>query len=814
MAIDLPDIRGRIRIDTSDLDRAQRKLSELNRTVASFGGDAEKGFGRADKAQRDFAKGSDDSAKANKRNSDSLFEVVKAGALMAGAMKAIKFPAMIAGANLAAQGISALAAGALAFVAAIAPATGVIGALPGVLAAAGLAMGTVKLASMGLSDELKRLGEDDAFTPKAVTKFAEFLDGLRPKLNALRETAAKELFPNVQRGIEAMLPLFPILQKGIGDTAGTLGRLATTAGNTIAKWGPDLQEVFKRSQTIIGDLGMASIHAASGLKDITLAALPLAQELSSMVRTGAEWLANVIATNRANGDLGRFFDRTRDVLFQLGRIVRDFGAALFNVFKGGSELGGDMLTGLEKLAKKFRDWTESAKGENAIAEWFKAAKAPLQELWGLIGDIGKAFLRLNKDSKLDLADVISQVRDKIVPALEKLLETTGKLFTEKLIDLAAKFIDTLTKFGSETGALTTFIDALGKMLDVVNSLANIPGFVEFVATMGILRGTMAAFKFANFITGASQLGPLILTMSTRLGGLMTALRGVSLMLLTPPLGIVIALGALVAALIYAYNESETFRRFVDESFAAIKVAIATAVDVVIGFLQKMVAFWFDTADNVLTAAEAMFGWIPGVGDKIATARSHFDSFRANVEGNLERAKAASEGWKNKTIGDFIAIGNKVRELPEVKSITIEAHDNVTPVTQQIQRALAGLKDKTINVRSIYTDSGDIGSRYRHSGGPVYHAGGHVQAFHGGGLKGDEVSAKLLVGEFVLNRATTKALGAAGLAQLNASGGKAGMGGNTYNVTVQGNWDFTNPNVEYAIGEKIVKAIKRVEGSFD
>lgn len=814
MAIDLPDIRGRIRIDTSDIDRAQRKLSELNRTFASFGGDAEKGFGRADKAQRDFAKGSDESAKANKRNSDSLFEVVKAGALMAGAMKAIKFPAMIAGANLAAQGISALAAGAVAFVAAIAPASGAIAALPGVLAAAGLAMGTVKLASMGLSDELKRLGEDDAFTPKAVTKFAEFLDGLRPKLNALRETAAKELFPNVQRGIEAMLPLFPILQKGIGDTAGTLGRLAFTAGNTIAKWGPDLQEVFKRSQTIIGDLGMASIHAASGLKDITLAAMPLAQELSSMVRTGAEWLANVIATNRANGDLGRFFERTRGVLVQLGHILRDFGVALFNVFSGGTELGNDMLTGLERLAKKFREWTESFRGENAIKDWFAAAKAPLQEFWGLIGDIGEAFLRLNKDSKLDLADTISQVRDKIVPALEKLLETTGKLFTEKLIDLAAKFIDTLTKFGSETGALTTFIDALGKMLDVVNALANIPGFTEFVATMGILRGTMAAFKFAGFITGASQLGPLILTMSTRLGGLMTALRGVSLMLLTPPLGIVVALGALVAALIYAYNESETFRRFVDEAFAAVKVAVATAVDVVIGWLQKMSAFWFEVADQVLTNAELMFSWIPGVGDKIATARSHFDSFRANVETNLERAKTASEGWKNKTIGDFIAIGNKVTELPQVKSIEITAIDNASETIRGIVAAIASIPTTKTTRHSIITDSGELGARYRHSGGPVYHSGGHVQAFHGGGLKGNEVGAKLLVGEFVLNRATTRALGAAGLAQLNASGGRAGMGGNTYNITIQGNWDFTNPNVEYAIGEKMVKAIKRVEGTFD
>lgn len=816
MAIDLPDIRGRIRIDTSDIDRAQRKLSELNRTFASFGGDAEKGFGRADKAQRDFAKGSDESAKANKRNSDSLFEVVKAGALMAGAMKAIKFPAMIAGANLAAQAFKALAAGGIAFVSALGPAVGAVAALPGLMSSVAQAMGVTKLATSGLKDELKALQKaaGEPFVPQATKDFAKFLFDMQPLLNQLRDTAAKGLFPGLEAGLTGLKKLFPEVESAVGATAAKLGELAKRAGEMAGAgvFRRDFEIIAKANVEIIDRLGTASIFLADVLRQVLVAASPMTVAFAGAAESFARYLSRVVGAEGAHERMVGFFDRTQAVLESLGRILVNVGRGLFNVFRGGSELGAEMLASLEKITAQFAEWTASVSGQNAIKKFFDDARQPLKEIGLLISDVSRAFGELS--SSIDLGEVISQIRTEFLPPLKELMDTTGKLFTQELITLASKFVETLTKFGSETGALTTFVKVLGEMLDVVNSLANIPGFVEFVATMGILRGTMAAFKFAGFITGASQLGPLILTMSTRLGGLMTALRGVSLMLLTPPLGIVVALGALVAALIYAYNESETFRRFVDEAFAAVKVAVATAVDVVIGWLQKMSAFWFEVADQVLTNAELMFSWIPGVGDKIATARSHFDSFRANVETNLERAKTASEGWKNKTIGDFIAIGNKVTELPQVKSIEITAIDNASETIRGIVAAIASIPTTKTTRHSIITDSGELGARYRHSGGPVYHSGGHVQAFHGGGLKGNEVEAKLLVGEFVLNRATTRALGAAGLAQLNASGGRAGMGGNTYNITIQGNWDFTNPNVEYAIGEKMVKAIKRVEGTFD
>lgn len=768
MAIDLPNIEGKVKIDDSDLDKVARKLSELSR------------------ANADFAKSSDGASKANKRQSDSLFEVVKAGALMAGTMKLIKFPAMISGANLAAQGLSALAAGAIAFVSAIGPALGAVAALPGLMASAGQAMGVTKLATAGLKDELKALQKaaGDPFVPQATKDFAKFLFDMQPLLNDLRDTAAKGLFPGVEAGLNGLKRIFPEVQAAVAATAAELGSLAQRAGEMLGAgvFRRDFAVLANANVQIIHNLGESALFLTDALRQVMVAASPMTVAFSRMALAASKYLAEAVGAEGATERMTGFFSRSQDVLEQLGRVLANLGQGLFNVFKGGAELGAELLAGLVRITDKFAEWTSSVSGQNAIKKFFDDARQPLKEIGLLIGDITKAFGDLN--SKVDLGDVISQVRTELLPALKDLLDTSGKLFTEELVTLVTKFVKTLSTFGTETGALTTFVTLLGKMLDVVNALGKIPGFVEFVATLGILRGTMAAFQFAGFLTGFSSLSTLLPKVAAAIPTMITNFRLLWALFSANPIGLVItAVAALAAGLIYAYNHSETFRKLVDEAFAAIKVAAAAAVDGIIGFLQKMVAFWFDTADNVLSAAEAMFGWIPGVGEKLATARSNFDSFRSNVEGNLERAKNASEAWKNKAIGDFIAIGNEVTRLPPVKSIEIKAVDNASANIQRINNMLNGITSKTVYVNTVHRDSqAGFG---RHSGGPIYHDGGPVaprRSFHGGGLKGDEVAAKLQVGEFVLQRSAVKALGISNLQRLNAAGGQAAsVGGNTYNL---------------------------------
>jgi hypothetical protein len=62
-------------------------------------------------------------------------------------------------------------------------------------------------------------------------------------------------------------------------------------------------------------------------------------------------------------------------------------------------------------------------------------------------------------------------------------------------------------------------------------------------------------------------------------------------------------------MIYAYKNSETFRKAVDTSWDAIKTVVMTGVRLVVGYY-----LWF--AGMIVDAAAAAFGWIPGIGPKL------------------------------------------------------------------------------------------------------------------------------------------------------------------------------------------------------
>jgi hypothetical protein len=789
VAINLPNIEGKVKIDDSDLDKVARKLHELSR------------------ANADFSKSSDGASKANKKHSDSLFEVVKAGALMAGTMKLIKFPAMVSGANLAAQGLNALAAGAVAFASAIAPAAATVAALPGLMAAAAQGMGVTKLATIGLKDELKALQKaaGEPFVPQATKDFAKFLFDMKPLLNDLQERAARGLFPGVEAGLTSLKNLFPVVQSAVSDTAAELGRLAERAGALLGSgvFARDFGILAKANVEIIRNMGEGALFLTDALRQVMVAASPMTIELSRMAKAGAEFVASAVGAEGATERMTKFFERSVDVLKQLGRILGNTGEGLFRIFSQGADLGADLLGSLEKITAKFAEWTASVSGQNAIQRFFEEARAPLHEVALLIRDVGLAFFELN--SGIDLAEVISQIRTQLLPSLIELLNTTGKLFTQELINLAAKFVETLAKFGTETGALTSFVRALGVMLDVVNGLANIPGFVEFVATMAILRGTMAAFQFAGFITGFSSLSTII----PKVGAALTSLFWI---INAHPIGVLItAIAALAAGLVYAYNHSEKFRDIVDKAFLGLKVAVATAVEAVVGLLQGLVNTWLDVAGAFVHGAAIAFGWAGEVGEKLKVADAAFEQFRAGVNGKFEDIKGAAEDWKNKTIADAQAtssgvqghwmgmtsslqshwgsmsskvqsdsqamaskliadaagIGRAVDALPRVKSIDIHAVDNASATIRSIEAALGAIKSKSVTVTAIHRDTGNIANR--HQGGPILHGGGPVEKMHFGGIKRDERLALLQIDEFVFKRPSARSIGRPALEEMNATG---------------------------------------------
>jgi murein DD-endopeptidase MepM/ murein hydrolase activator NlpD len=234
-------------------------------------------------------------------------------------------------------------------------------------------------------------------------------------------------------------------------------------------------------------------------------------------------------------------------------------------------------------------------------------------------------------------------------------------------------------------AIPTLKDLVGWVKDNEESLT------VFVATLGFAYGAFKAFT-------------IITTVTTALKALRPAIIAVNLALAANPILAVVALiGFLVTAFITAYNTSEDFRNNVKKAWADIQRAFWTGVQAVANFMLTF-------AELILDGAEAAFGWVPGLGDKLRTAQGKLSEFRHNVNTELDKLK-------NKNVAVSIDLS-----------------------TDAAREAAA--------VKATFT-------RYYASGGAVFGSGGPTA---------DQVNAKLSAGEHVWTAAEVDAFGGHGAMQ--------------------------------------------------
>jgi hypothetical protein len=87
--------------------------------------------------------------------------------------------------------------------------------------------------------------------------------------------------------------------------------------------------------------------------------------------------------------------------------------------------------------------------------------------------------------------------------------------------------------------------------------------------------------------------------------------------------VVIAIMALVAALVLAYNKSEAFRNMVNGLFDAIKTGVTASVDFIKGYLNTVLGFYKAIFNGIATLWNSTIGklsfevpsWVPGLGGK-------------------------------------------------------------------------------------------------------------------------------------------------------------------------------------------------------
>lgn len=418
--------------------------------------------------------------------------------------------------------------------------------------------------------------------------------------------------------------------------------------------------------------GDTAISLFNGVKDLVVAFDNFVNIVNDTSNTdfvtsfteGAAAVRDFTSSFLGRAEIIDFLETARERASQLYETVTGFGDGIADVFRIAAEaIGINFVGGLADAATRFSEFTSSVSGENQIRTFFEESGPILEEFGGLISDIIGKFGELAQGASADTAlQTIQGLRTELGPVLAELADRAATLGPEiialatagaelasaipvdVIIEAAAGLADLLTAILSIDGA-STVIGTLVAVGVGLTALASIGGTV--ITTLGVLNTiatatglktlgaaalgaaqSMGALALAQLRAAASatasaaafvaqQVATVAVSAATKAWAAVQAI--LNIVLSANPIGIVIvAIGALVAGLIYAYQNSETFRNIVNGAFRAVA---DTAVAVFGGIRDFLTSVW----DGIKIVTETAVSFI------VAVVTTYFTIVRTVVE---------------------------------------------------------------------------------------------------------------------------------------------------------------------------------------
>jgi len=306
------------------------------------------------------------------------------------------------------------------------------------------------------------------------------------------------LLPGVLDFLEATQVLIPMwVQFGgqIGKIAGNFARMAgkilTSNKNLDA-----MATILQNSEEFFRLIAEAGLIAFDALIPLFAVLAPLGVDFATSIHTAAENLATFLSQPGKLDELSGKFQDWWDKLKQVGRILADLFVALWNVLGVGAEFGTNMFDSLEKIAQKWRDWTSSIEGTNALRKWFQDNQPLMHEMWLLLKDIAKIVIGpiFDTEGNQGTTDFIKTIRTDWLPVFQGLSDAlSGTGFSDALLGLANAFVDLIASFeGSSTivdiiKGFTAAVDALADVLSSPIAQAIAPVIAEIAAAFFLLK---------------------------------------------------------------------------------------------------------------------------------------------------------------------------------------------------------------------------------------------------------------------------------------------------------------------------------------
>ncbi|RSS97262.1 hypothetical protein EF903_01705 [Streptomyces sp. WAC05292] len=519
----------KVRVDhdglRGELDEVARRAADSDIRVPVRPDDEEGGGGGLlDRIRRLFRRAQSE-ADETPVNVPVQFNMPGRGRGRRGMFRSLALGAIVSLAQPAIAAITQYAAGLTAMVGAAAPAVGVLGALPGLIAATGTAAIATKVAFGGFGEALKQtlkaqsqLADGTKLTKAQQAALDRSLQGLSTSARAtvktvaslsgewrkMRQSVQERFFSQVKDEIEPLSSaVLPLLRDSLGDAAGQMGNLAKRGAQAMRS-GPfakDFKTVAASNSKVIGNVsdGVANLAAATG--HFLVASGPFVERVAEGGERFTRWIRASAQAGRETGSLARFFDHAAEKAKLLGRTTLNLGKGLAGVARAGMDTGNALLTGLEASMLRFNRWANSGEGQKSMKKFFSDAAPTFHELNKLVGDFVRGLGRMSKDN--GIRDLIVQIRTELMPAVGRFLDAIGGTIGPAIIGLISNIASLFASLSSAGSGLGVILGSLNGLLNIVNGLLNVvPGAGTAI---GVFLGAILAFRVvsgvANLLTG-------------------------------------------------------------------------------------------------------------------------------------------------------------------------------------------------------------------------------------------------------------------------------------------------------------------------
>lgn len=418
------------------------------------------------------------------------------------------------------------------------------------------------------------------------------------------------------KAVQSKLLTFKAIGKTINETGGAMDR-ATKAAYDLASAG------FGSAESNATQLGKALQDPIKGIASLARSGVTFTQsekdKMKALVESGQAGKAQEMILKAIETQVGNTAASTatasQKMKVSFGELQEKVGTALLPVLNKFADVLGPMF---DKLQGPLGKVAEALGG--ALAQAFDKLAPVLPVLAEAIGQIAGA-----------LGGVLATAIQALVPIVSPLLTLLGDLGS-RIGPILAPILEKIgTLLGAVLSALMPLIEPLTEVvLGILDAAAPILGVV--VDALIILVQALAP------VLGA--VGQLIKPLGTLIMVLLSALMPI----IQPLLPVIEALAAV----------------FGDVLTRSIGLIITGLGGLIIGLsklapfvmknvVQPVVEGFLTMAENVVGAAAAMVGWVPGLGDKLNAAKEELGKFKVSATKAVSDA-AVTIGVEGEKIG--------------------------------------------------------------------------------------------------------------------------------------------------------------------